>query len=91
MKLGFLGFKLIYPHRCCILWSLNLNIRACAIELSFLGAMQGCFGFNFTNFGKSICAIIIRVSRKQPKVAILMISFTYGVPMVKCSYQNFCF
>jgi hypothetical protein len=54
MKLGFLGFTLIYPPRCCNLWSLNPNIRACAIELSFLGTMQGCFDFNLKIFGKSI-------------------------------------
>jgi hypothetical protein len=40
MKLGILGFSLIYPPRSCNLWSLNLNIRACAIELSFLGASR---------------------------------------------------
>jgi ABC-type microcin C transport system permease subunit YejE len=57
MKSGILGFTLIYPPRCCNLWSLNRNIRACAIELSFLGAMQGCFGFNLKYFGKRICEI----------------------------------
>jgi hypothetical protein len=57
MKLGILGCTLIYPPRSCNLWSLNLNIRACAIELSFLGAMRGCFGFNLKYSGKSICEI----------------------------------
>jgi hypothetical protein len=57
MKSGILGFTLIYPPRCCNLWSLNRNIRACAIELSFLGAMQGCSDFNLKYFGKRICEI----------------------------------
>jgi hypothetical protein len=55
MKLGILGITLIYPPKSCNLWSLNLNIRACTIELSFIGAMQGCFGVNLKHSGRSIC------------------------------------
>jgi hypothetical protein len=31
----------------------HTNIRTCAIELGFLGAMQGCFGFNLKDCDKS--------------------------------------
>jgi hypothetical protein len=44
MKLGILGFTLIYPPRCCNLWSLNPNVRIENIRRVYNATFRGVLG-----------------------------------------------